>query len=239
MNLFCFSYAGGSAQSYFGLKQALSGPKAILLELPGRGMRFREPLLTSMEAVLDEYERQMQPQLERAEPFAFFGHSMGALVAHLLTLRFAARGLPGPSHLFLSGKSGPGCAPATTPKHLLTQSEFRAYLEILGGCPRVVLADEELMQHFCRVVRADFEVLETCDERADARHVIPLTAFAGDEDAITPDLVRGWHKVAAAGWDVHVLRGGHFFLQSHWPGIARIIERALATPRLTAAQPTA
>src|SRR5258705_8700015 len=135
MKLLTFCYAGGHAPSYLPLKKRLAsaGIQVVLLELPGRGTRSKEPLLTSMEDALDDYERQIMPHLR--EPFAFFGHSMGALVAHLMTLRLLDEGLPTPLHVFLSSKPPAPVRDDRTPSYLMTDADFKAYLESVGSPP--------------------------------------------------------------------------------------------------------
>ncbi len=155
MKLFCFCYAGGHAAAYWPLKRLLSasGIDVCLIELPGRGMRAREPLLTSMDDVLDDYQRQISRQADG--PFAFFGHSMGALVAHLMTLRLVDRGLQTPMHVILSSKPRVPPRDDPNPTYLLTDAAFRGYLESMGS-PRTMLDDPDLLQYFMRILRADF-----------------------------------------------------------------------------------
>ena len=59
--------------------------RAGALNLPGRGARANEPALTEMEAVLDLAQAELNTISDK--PFAFFGHSAGAVMAFALASR--------------------------------------------------------------------------------------------------------------------------------------------------------
>src|SRR5580692_11099354 len=101
VTLFGVPYAGGNSWAYRPLEAHL--PAAIQLEgleLPGRGRRTGERLCSSLDELADD----LFAHLPRAGVgrYAFFGHSMGALLAFLVTLRIREAGLPPPDALFLS-----------------------------------------------------------------------------------------------------------------------------------------
>ena len=84
LRLFCFPYAGGGAavyRSWGGLLPREIQPCPV--NLRGRGSRFTEAPLERLEAVTESLAEELAPHLD--VPFAFFGHSMGALIAFELT----------------------------------------------------------------------------------------------------------------------------------------------------------
>src|SRR5262249_9592351 len=95
LRLFCFHHAGGGASGFGDWQQApgpaVAGPP---VQLPGRERRIREPRCTELAALTPELADHLDPYLH--QPHAFYGHSMGALVAwDLVTFRAAAgRRLP-------------------------------------------------------------------------------------------------------------------------------------------------
>ncbi|MEI5926548.1 thioesterase II family protein [Bacillus sp. TD10] len=53
IKLFCFHHAGGSSSAYYNWKDYLNkGIEIIPIELAGRGKRLKEPVYTSMGALL-------------------------------------------------------------------------------------------------------------------------------------------------------------------------------------------
>src|SRR5689334_23170132 len=102
MRLFCFPYAGGSAQIFRSWSTQLPpGVEVCPIHLPGRGLRLRDAPYSRLEPLLDRISEALIPQLER--PYALFGHSMGAMISYELARRLRDAGVRQPLHLFLSG----------------------------------------------------------------------------------------------------------------------------------------
>lgn len=159
LRLFCFPYAGGSAAIF--RKWVENIPQTIELcavEFPGRISQIQTSPLTRIEPLVDAIATALLPYLDK--PFAFFGHSMGALVsfevARLLQTEYNLK----PGYLFISGRQAPQIPPHTAPIHNLPEPEFLAQLRRLNGTPAVLLENAELMQILIPILRADFAVLE-------------------------------------------------------------------------------
>ena len=76
--------------------------RLLPLELPGRGLRFGEALHTDAASLVAQLAGELQGTLDSASPYAFFGHSLGALVA------FGAQGHPVLQYLAVLVFSGVG-----------------------------------------------------------------------------------------------------------------------------------
>src|SRR6185312_12416909 len=94
------------------------------VQLPGREARYREPAYTRIEAAVAALLPALRPHLDL--PFAFFGHSMGAVMASELTVALAASGGPVPQHLFLSARRAPGIPDPDAPISGLSDAAFVA-----------------------------------------------------------------------------------------------------------------
>ncbi len=106
--MFCLPHAGGSASVYAPWVR-LAAPVSlefVPVELPGRAGRLAEPMITDMARLVETLEYALLP--ETTEPFAIFGHSMGALVGYELVRRLVERGAPQPECLIVSGSGPPG-----------------------------------------------------------------------------------------------------------------------------------
>jgi len=68
------------------------------IELPGRGKRIKEPLLTNLDLMTEDVLRTLQDD-GLIQPYAIFGHSMGAYLGYLVTQRLTQANLPLPLHL--------------------------------------------------------------------------------------------------------------------------------------------
>ncbi|WP_333767767.1 thioesterase II family protein [Streptomyces sp. IBSBF 2435] len=212
VRLFCLPYAGGSAAAYRGWPAlAPGGLQVCPLELPGRGGRIGEPPLSRMRPLADALAGALAPHLDR--PYAVFGHSMGGLLAFELARTLRRRELPPPAHLFVSGAAAPGTPRNRPPIHGAPDADVLDELRILGGTPREMLDDEELMALMLPTLRADFSLLETYEYRPEPPLGVPLTVFGGTDDPLVPvRVLDGWRGQSAAGARLRVLPGGHFFV---------------------------
>src|SRR5262245_53644991 len=145
VRLFCFPYAGGGASVYRGWAGCLPGSVDVCpVQLPGREARFREPPFARIGPLVEALAASIRPWLDR--PFAFFGHSMGALIAFELSRRLQHEHGLQPVRLFVSGCAAPQVQTEREAIHALPADQFRQELRRLNGTPAAVLEDDELME---------------------------------------------------------------------------------------------
>jgi medium-chain acyl-[acyl-carrier-protein] hydrolase len=227
MRLFCFPFAGGSAMIYRdwagGLPEFV---EVCAVQLPGRGRRLKEPPFRRHEALIPEMMSALMQYLDK--PFAFFGHSMGAILAFELSRRLRAASVAGPVDLFVSGSRAPQLPHRLPTSYDLPEPAFIEELRQLNGTPQEVLDHPELMQVLIPLLRADFELVQTYAYGEEPPLACPITAFGGRDDGEVPlqDL-EGWRAQAGAGFSMHVLPGDHFFLLTATQTLLRIIFETL------------
>src|SRR5262245_3883451 len=94
--LFCFPYAGLGVSVYRPWPALFpQGVELVLMQPPGRESRWGEKPFLDVSAAADAATTAMLPYLDL--PFAFFGHSLGALVAFEVSRRLRQRGQAQPS----------------------------------------------------------------------------------------------------------------------------------------------
>ncbi|PMB48501.1 putative thioesterase [Fischerella thermalis CCMEE 5201] len=227
IRLFCFPYAGGSANIFRHWSNHLPTTiEVCAIELPGRGMRIKLPPFTQLEPLVTELASVLKSKLDK--PFAFFGHSMGAFVSFELALLLRKQYDLNPSHLFVSAHRAPQLVDPKPPIHSLPEAEFIAELRRLNGTPQALLENDELMQLFIPLLRADFAVLETYVYTQQAPLNIPITAFGGLQDQeVSRDQIQAWQEQTSASFSLHMLPGDHFFLHSFYESILKIISQQI------------
>src|SRR4051794_26651503 len=78
--LVCFPHAGGSASYFFRLSAALSPEFDVCaIQYPGRQDRYSEPFVETIDDLADRIYAALNPGIDG--PVAFYGHSMGAVLA--------------------------------------------------------------------------------------------------------------------------------------------------------------
>jgi medium-chain acyl-[acyl-carrier-protein] hydrolase len=228
MRLFCFPYAGGGAFIYRNWQESfLATIEVCPVQLPGRGERLKELPFTQIKPLVEATAEALLPFFDK--PFAFFGHSMGALIsyelAHLLRREQAAA----PTHLFVSGHSAPHLRNRQVISYDLPDVEFVEELRRLKGTPEQVFEHPELLNLMIPLLRADFEICETYSSSHEPLLDCPINAFGGAEDEEVPrEKIEGWREHSSGDFSMHILPGGHFFIHTQQPAIVRNVVRELS-----------
>jgi surfactin synthase thioesterase subunit len=233
--LFCFPYAGVGASVYrlwpAGLPPAL---EVCPVQLPGRESRLREAPVANIDALVDALLPALLPHLDR--PFAFFGHSMGAVLAVEVARKLVNTGRASPAHLIVSGRRPPHM-PATEPDfHMLPDAQFIAEIERrYRGIPQEVMQQQELLQLLLPCLRADITALETHLPPRKPPLPCPISAFGGTDDRLTPrEHLEAWQDETTAAFQLRTYRGDHFYLRVHEAAVLADVASTLAPMLRTA-----
>lgn len=210
INLFCFPFAGGGKQSYRRISEiAPDFITMIPIELPGRGTRISEALLYSLDEMVEDIFNQIRLKIK--SPYAIYGHSMGGLLSYLVSKFIIEKCMPKPDYLFITGCSAPS-SKRDLNKHLLPKNEFIRELGKLGGSSDEILFNEDLMNFFEPIIRADFKAVETYRYRYTSPFDIPLTIITGEDEDIQPGDILAWQNETTAICKIKKLPGKHFFI---------------------------
>lgn len=218
LRLFCFPYAGGSAEVFRPWRRYFSPAVDLrLVHLPGRGHRFTEQPFRRLNPLVQAIADHIGDELQR--PFAFYGHSMGALISFELARELRRRHAIEPVELFLSGRGAPHLSIESTSFNL-PHEKFISKLRELNGTPREVLENEEITNLFLPILRADFELVDTYEYQPEACLSSASTVYGGLQDKEVPArALHGW-KEHTSGLKIRLIAGNHFFIQDpnvHFP----------------------
>ncbi|MBW8792490.1 MAG: thioesterase [Streptomyces sp.] len=214
LRLLLFHCAGGGASMYHAWPALFPSAVAVQsVQLPGRQDRLGEPAFVRLDELLETLTEIVAAE-DDGRPFAFFGHSMGALLAYRLTVELERAGLPGPTVTAVAGWAPKG---------------FRTPVEGAAGGP----SDEVLVRELAKLralpadlldaapqwlalalpaIRADIAV---CAGYVDDEAVVtaPLVAYGGAADPLMePDALGSWSTRTRGFLGARVLPGDHFFL---------------------------
>jgi surfactin synthase thioesterase subunit len=224
--LVCFPHAGGSAPFFLPMSAALQGTVDVMsIQYPGRQDRRHEPCVDDIGVLADVLVEVLAPVFD--QPVAFFGHSMGALVAFEVALRLRASELS-PVALFASGRRAPGRTRSES-VHLRDDAGLIAEMRELSGTDRRILGDEEMLRLILPTIRSDYRAVENYRCGPDTVLTCPVDALTGDADPkVTVDDARAWREHTTGPFRIHVLPGGHFFLAQNSTTVVDIVRSHLA-----------
>ena len=228
LRLYCFSYAGGNAFLFLPWQAALNPAiEVCAVQLPGRGARLQEPPYSSLPLLIENLAGVISRQ--DPLPFAFFGHSLGALIAFELARYCDRHDLPLPLHLFPSGCDAPQYRSSGRRLHELDDRALIDALKEYNGTPQEVLENRELMELAIPTLRADFALAEKYKYQPGPALTIPITVLAGNrDDQIFAEQVQDWRKETTSTCSVKWFEGDHFFINSDRDNVVQFLNAKLA-----------
>jgi len=227
LKLFCLPYAGAGAAVYRAWRQRM--PPCIELvafDLPGRGIRHGELPLNDWRRLIDVVMADAQPHI--AQPFAIFGHSMGALVALELAHAIRARNGRDPIWLGVSGCQAPARRKLDLKWLTCDDEDVCEELRSLGGTPPELLANRDLLELLLPALRADFHLCGSYRPPQRERLRCPMLVLGGTQDSISEpsDNLTAWSTETLGRCDVSMIEGDHFFIHEQADAV---LERLVAS----------
>ena len=230
LRLFCFPYAGGNTYVYRGWDSLLPPTIEVCpVELPGRARRMKEPAVRSLSSLVQSMAPALLPYFDK--PFAFYGHSMGALVSFELARELRRSHRLQPVHMFVGS-----CLPPQSLRrrervtYNLPDSMFIEEVRHYNGTPKAVLEySDELMQMTLPLLRADFEACQTYEYSDEPPLACPLTAIGGLQDkGLSRTDLEGWGEQTTSTFTVQMISGDHLFLNTAQIWVLSMLSKSLA-----------
>ncbi|MFI6824113.1 thioesterase domain-containing protein [Micromonospora sp. NPDC050187] len=241
VQLFCLPYAGAGASAFRRWRDAIGEDVEVQpVQLPGREARIAE----DPDFDVTEVAEAIAARADR--PYAIYGHSMGGRLGFDVVRELRRTGRPLPVRLYVGGARAPH---VTDTSHFdglsrVDDEELLARLRAGGGLPEEILEHPELVELLLPLLRADFSRVDTYRYTPEEPLPVPIVAFSGRTDlAVTREQSAAWDRHTTAGFVLHDIDGGHFFLHDRLADVLAVIRTdllaAAATPPPAPAAPTA
>jgi medium-chain acyl-[acyl-carrier-protein] hydrolase len=227
LRLFCFPYAAAGAAVFRTWQGGLPADVEVCpIQYPGRGTRLLEAPFTRLFPLVQALAPALGPLLDK--PFAFFGHSLGALVGFELARQLRRQSGVQPVRLIVSAARAPQMPLRHRPIHALPEGEFLEELRRLNGTPEEVLEHAELMQIMLPLLRADFAVFETYECLPEPPLTCRISSLGGllDQRVSRGDL-DAWRTQTSASFSLRMFPSNHFFLNTERPLLLQVLSHDL------------
>ncbi len=208
LQLFCLPYAGGNSSIYYPWKKTINNKiELISVQLTGRANLYREELIINLDILIDKLYREIEPYLNR--PFAFFGHSMGGVIAYALMAHIERVSGKRAEFIIISATKPPNHY-TSMEDYLLSDRDLKKKLKNNGATPKEVLDSKELMDIILPIYRADCKLLAT---NRVAKEKIETKAFIfNSEEDIEKKVMMEWQEYFIKEIEYIKFDGGHFFI---------------------------
>ena len=232
MRLFLFPYAGGGPTAFW--KWGAKLPDHIetwITHYPGRGSRYNEAPVKKLSLLVEGIYQAIHPLLDK--PFAFFGHSLGSLIAFELTRSLQQKDLPQPIVLFISACMAPQLPDPDPHIHGLSDPEFVKALQELNGTPKEIITNPKLMKLLLPTLRADFEAAENYQyNQSEHPLACPIVAFGGSDDPhVSQEGLAGWGSQTSSRFKSISFPGDHFYLNAAEDEVVQLIAKEMMYSR--------
>jgi surfactin synthase thioesterase subunit len=227
--VFFFPHAGGSASLYLSWSKFLSKEIEVKpVELAGRGKRMKDPLYDCLEDIVEDIYPRISAELEEA-PYAFFGHSMGALLVYELVRKIQLLKNQQPLHIFFSGRIPPYVAWDQELDHSLSDEEFIKQVAGHGGISLEIFDNPELQDILLPRLRADYKAAGTYRHQGEIVKVnCDISIFNGKLDQyVSGRDLSLWPECTTGTCNFYEYDGGHFFINQYKKEISEIINNTL------------
>lgn len=213
INLFCFPYAGGMASMYKDWISYFPNHLTIKsVEYPGRGCKAQNQCMQNLDELLNHLENELLPKLR--SDFAFFGHSLGAIVSFELACRIKLKHGLSPKCLFLSSCPPPKKIMTIASISQLNDQDFIKKVESLNGIPKELIKDPIFLHSFLPILRNDFGLLDEYIADPSVKCDIPIVVYGGIEDPhVNPDDMREWAQLTTNESSLCLFPGDHFYIR--------------------------
>eukprot|EP01064_Diplonema_japonicum_P035889 TRINITY_DN7895_c4_g1_i2.p1 TRINITY_DN7895_c4_g1~~TRINITY_DN7895_c4_g1_i2.p1 ORF type:complete len:2605 (+),score=608.25 TRINITY_DN7895_c4_g1_i2:118-7932(+) len=222
----CFPHSGGGVSVFSGWEALPSDMEVVVINMPGRNDRSNEIPIENCDVLVSEVCGALRESGALSLPYAFFGHSFGALVAFevAITLKPLRTELQ-PLHIFASSEESPySLSSRVLPElmYTMSDSDFLTAVNKWGYLPTELGDDASLQAAVLPSLRADIAMFEKYrGSKAKLGKETTVSVLAGRNDASLEqeNLVSWAENVASSNPEVVLFEGGHFYFSESPSGL--------------------
>ncbi len=213
MKLFCIPYAGGNEKAYREWNPD-KNIEVIPLKLRGRSDQLMQRPYSSLREAAEDCFIQIMDRVDD-EPYAIFGHSMGAMIAYELysVIRDCFGKMP--EVMFLSGVNEPAYRYKGKSLDKISDEELMRYMVKLGSIPKEY-SQNMILQNYIQTFRNDLKLLEDWKFQK-SENLIKcdvVVICAKNDPVVSISGAKKWEKYTSDSFKFYKVKGNHFYFMS-------------------------
>lgn len=226
VKVFCFHHAGGSSISFRDFVK-IDNVNFIPVELPGRGTRIMEECARNIYSLVDELTKDIIKGIGDSK-FILYGHSMGALIAFLVEYNLENKCNKKAEKIIVSGRQAPNYPDLSTFKVAMGKEALITELKRLGGTPKEVLDNKELMEVIIPIITSDYGMIETYRYNGEVINA-SIEAYSGsNDDEANVYIMKRWSEVTKNEFVIKEVEGDHFFVYDKQSDFLNLIIKSIS-----------
>ncbi|MGW4025402.1 thioesterase II family protein [Streptomyces sp. NPDC005009] len=228
VRLYCLPPGGAGPEFYrpwAGLLPATVEPYTFAL--PGRGTRRNEPSPTDPSA-LTAALASLTGDATDPRPFALFGHSFGALLAHETARRLRRTARREPALVALSAFPAPHERDFERLLATLVTSGLDQFTDLVGPLPAELLENPVTVARLCTPHLADLVLALQYRHHDEPPLQVPLALYGGESDPLVPPgCLESWNDLFTTPTTPHMFAGRHTYPLHQAPALVQQLTKDL------------
>ncbi|BDX34631.1 putative thioesterase TesA [Mycobacterium antarcticum] len=221
--LYIFPHTGGSPEFYVPFARAFTDTSCVAVQYPGKRAGKDLSQYTGIPELADRLCAMLKPADAPSGRVALFGHSMGALLAFEVALRFEQAGNP-VAALFVSASAAPGAV-----RHGVdlkgSELELLSMVSDVTGANPEFLKNERFAATMLPTLRG-LKAIASYDHPPEVKVACPIYGLmADDDDLATAELMTPWAQRTTADFELTTFVGDHFYINTNLPHLAHWVEQ--------------
>ena len=228
MQLFCFTYAGGTATFFDTIENELDGIEVVKLEYSGHGTRHREPLFYSFNDLSADIYIKLKEEY-KGGTYALFGYSMGTITLVEVLKRILNDPEIGlPASVFLAAHEPHSKTELSDfSPDILSDEWVKDRTIAFGAVPEQLVNNNSFWRLYLPLYRADYCMIGNYKfEKLELKTTVPATIFYSETDTPRKEMEL-WRNFFIGDCEFCCFEGKHFFIQQHYKEMTGIIQKRL------------
>lgn len=231
MQLFCLTYAGGTAAFYNQLDLKVDNNiELVKLEYAGHGVRHREQFYNDFFELADDMYDQIKGKINSNQEYALIGYSMGSIsVVEILNLIIEKKEIKLPKCVFIAAHEPIPKLALAGYADGMTDEVVKERTIKFGGIPQKLINNNSFWRMYLPLYKNDYAIIGKYDfDMVTLKTDIPAIVFYSPTDTKKEDMLL-WKKYFVGEIEFVEYEGNHFFIEQHCDDMCKIINNKLQT----------